>query len=123
VLAADHVVRKPENFHEACRAAAWSKQETSPLCEFEGFSDPVTAYRITNPVSVRMVTITNEPHITIRYQCSPHHTNSPFYPVINELEHAARFERVDAPDVTESWKPAFELLNCYVAVTVLTMAL
>jgi predicted ATPase len=43
--------------------------------------------------------ITNEPHITIRYQCSPHHTNSSFYPVINQLEHAARFEREDTPDV------------------------
>jgi class 3 adenylate cyclase/DNA-binding response OmpR family regulator/predicted ATPase len=43
--------------------------------------------------------ITDEPHITIRYQCSPHHTNSPFYPVINQLEHAAHFAREDAPDV------------------------
>jgi DNA-binding response OmpR family regulator/class 3 adenylate cyclase/predicted ATPase len=43
--------------------------------------------------------ITDEPHITVRYQCSPHHTNSPFYPVINQLEHAARLEREDTPDV------------------------
>src|SRR5262245_2919513 len=38
-------------------------------------------------------------HILIRYQCAPHHTSSPFYPVIRELENAARFERVDTPDV------------------------
>src|SRR5262249_19813447 len=43
--------------------------------------------------------ITGEPHITIRYQCSAHHTNTPFYPVINQLEHAAHFARGDAPDV------------------------
>jgi DNA-binding response OmpR family regulator/class 3 adenylate cyclase len=43
--------------------------------------------------------IADEPHITIRYQCSSHHTNSPFYPVIDQLAHAARFEREDAPDV------------------------
>src|SRR5262249_446541 len=43
--------------------------------------------------------ITNEPHILIRYQCSPHHTSSPFYPVIRQLENAARFEREDTPDV------------------------
>src|SRR5262249_3176642 len=43
--------------------------------------------------------ITNEPHILIRYQCSPHHTSSPFYPVIKQLENAARFEREDTPDV------------------------
>jgi predicted ATPase len=43
--------------------------------------------------------IADEPHILIRYQCSPHHTNSPFYPIINQLERAARFEREDTPDL------------------------
>jgi class 3 adenylate cyclase/predicted ATPase len=43
--------------------------------------------------------IAEDPHITIRYQCSPHHTNSPFYPVISQLERAARFERTDTPEV------------------------
>ncbi len=43
--------------------------------------------------------IAEDPHITIRYQCSPHHTNSPFYPVISQLEHAARFERTDTLEV------------------------
>jgi class 3 adenylate cyclase len=43
--------------------------------------------------------ITDEPHITIRYQCSQRHTNSPFYPVINQLEYAACLEREDSPDV------------------------
>ena len=43
--------------------------------------------------------ITDEPHVAIRYQCSPYHTNSPFYPIINQLEHSARFEQEDAPEV------------------------
>jgi class 3 adenylate cyclase/DNA-binding response OmpR family regulator/predicted ATPase len=43
--------------------------------------------------------IADEPHIVIRYQCSPHHTNSAFYPIINQLERAAHFEREDTPDV------------------------
>lgn len=43
--------------------------------------------------------IGDEPHITIRNQCAPHHTNSPFYPVINQLEYAARFKREDTPNV------------------------
>ncbi len=43
-------------------------------------------------------TIAEEPHVKIRYQCSPHHTDSPFFPVINQLERAARFEREDLPD-------------------------
>ncbi|HMF24068.1 MAG TPA: AAA family ATPase, partial [Pseudolabrys sp.] len=43
--------------------------------------------------------ITDEPHVTVRFQCSPHHTNSPFYPIINQLEHVARFEREDTPEI------------------------
>jgi predicted ATPase len=43
--------------------------------------------------------ITEEPHTTIMYQCSPHHTNSPFFPVITQLKHAAHFAREDTPDV------------------------
>jgi class 3 adenylate cyclase/DNA-binding response OmpR family regulator/predicted ATPase len=43
--------------------------------------------------------ITDEPHVTMRFQCSPHHTNSPFYPIINQLEHVARFEREDTPEI------------------------
>ncbi len=39
------------------------------------------------------------PHVTIRYQCAPHHANSPFYPIIDQLEHAADIKRGDAPDV------------------------
>jgi class 3 adenylate cyclase/predicted ATPase len=39
------------------------------------------------------------PHFKIEYQCSPHHTNSPFHPVIKQLEHAAGFEIGDTPDV------------------------
>ena len=36
--------------------------------------------------------IADEPHIVIRYHCSPRHTNSPFYPIINQLERAAHFD-------------------------------
>src|SRR5262249_53270995 len=129
--------------------------ENAELCEFEGASAPVTAYRVTGTRVTesrfvarrrgkithlpegqadlqRMSTlwhrakngkgqvalvcgeagigksrlceqwldcITKERHIFIRFQCSPHHTNSPFYPVIRQLENAARFEREDTPDV------------------------
>jgi class 3 adenylate cyclase/DNA-binding response OmpR family regulator len=39
--------------------------------------------------------IVEEPHATLRYQCSPHHLNSPFYPIISQLEHAMGFEQAD----------------------------
>ncbi len=38
-------------------------------------------------------------HFRIQYQCSPYHTNSPFYPVVNQIEHAAGFEAEDTPKV------------------------
>jgi TolB-like protein/predicted ATPase len=36
-------------------------------------------------------------HIRLRYFCSPHHTDSAFFPFVRQLEHAARFERDDSP--------------------------
>ena len=43
--------------------------------------------------------LVGEPHATLRYQCSPHHLNSAFYPVISQLEHTIGFERTDLPEV------------------------
>ena len=43
--------------------------------------------------------IAREEHVTIRWQCSSHHTNSPLFPVIRNLERAARFDREDSPQV------------------------
>ena len=40
----------------------------------------------------------DEPHTLLRYQCSPYHTNSAHYPIIEELVLAAQIERVDQPD-------------------------
>jgi class 3 adenylate cyclase/predicted ATPase len=42
--------------------------------------------------------IVDEAHTRIQYQCSPHHTNSPFYPVIAQLERAAGFAPDDTPE-------------------------
>ena len=35
--------------------------------------------------------IGDEPHITMRYQCSPHHVNDAFYPITSQIWHAAGF--------------------------------
>jgi predicted ATPase/class 3 adenylate cyclase/DNA-binding response OmpR family regulator len=40
-----------------------------------------------------------EPHAILRYQCSSHHLNSPFYPVISQLKHAMGFEHADTASV------------------------
>jgi predicted ATPase len=42
--------------------------------------------------------IVEETHAILRYQCSPHHLNSPFYPVIRQLEHAIGIEQTDSAD-------------------------
>jgi class 3 adenylate cyclase/predicted ATPase len=41
--------------------------------------------------------ITGEPHLRLRYFCSPHHTDSALHPIIGQLERAAGFEREDGP--------------------------
>jgi predicted ATPase len=43
--------------------------------------------------------ISNEPHTRLRYFCSPQHTDSAFYPIINQLERAAGFDRDDNAQV------------------------
>jgi predicted ATPase len=39
--------------------------------------------------------IESEPHIRLRYFCSPHHQDSPLHPFIVQLERAAGFARDD----------------------------
>jgi class 3 adenylate cyclase/predicted ATPase/DNA polymerase III delta prime subunit len=41
--------------------------------------------------------IENESHTQLQYQCSPHYTNSAFYPVITQLERAAGISHEDTP--------------------------
>ncbi len=42
--------------------------------------------------------IVGEPHTHLRYQCSPHHTNSALHPVIRQLEFAAGFTPDDSAE-------------------------
>jgi DNA-binding winged helix-turn-helix (wHTH) protein/predicted ATPase len=39
----------------------------------------------------------DEPHLRLRYFCSPHHQDSALYPYIDQLSHAAGFTRDDPP--------------------------
>jgi class 3 adenylate cyclase/tetratricopeptide (TPR) repeat protein len=50
-------------------------------------------------ISLALTKAVADEHGVIRWQCSPNHINSPFYPVIRNLERAARFEREDAATV------------------------
>ena len=42
--------------------------------------------------------IAGEPHIRLRYQCSPYRVNSALHPFIEQLERAAGFKRTETPD-------------------------
>jgi len=42
--------------------------------------------------------IAEEPHFRLRYQCSTHHTNSAYYPIIRRIELAAKFASADNAD-------------------------
>jgi class 3 adenylate cyclase len=44
-----------------------------------------------------MEAIAAEPHTLLRYFCSPQHIDSAFYPIIGQLERAARFAHGDTP--------------------------
>jgi predicted ATPase len=35
--------------------------------------------------------IGGERYVAMRYQCSPHHVNDAFYPIIGQMRHAAGF--------------------------------
>jgi class 3 adenylate cyclase/predicted ATPase len=45
---------------------------------------------------VLMERLANEPHTRLRYFCSPQHTDSALYPIINQMERAAGFSHDDA---------------------------
>ncbi len=51
--------------------------------------------RITQALRERIV---DEQHTRLRYQCSPHHTSTAFYPFIRQLERAACFTAEDTPE-------------------------
>ena len=41
--------------------------------------------------------VAEEPHINIRYQCSPHHVNDAFYPIVSQIWRAAQFVSEESP--------------------------
>ena len=51
--------------------------------------------RVAAEVSQRVAT---EAHTTLRYQCSPYHSNSALYPFITQLERAADIRQHDSPE-------------------------
>jgi predicted ATPase len=42
-----------------------------------------------------MERLANEPHMRLRYFCSPQHTDSAFFPIVGQMERAAGFAHSD----------------------------
>ena len=50
--------------------------------------------------------VSGEPHTLIRYQCSPYHTNSALYPIVEQIRRVAGFDEADDAHARSSkrWK-------------------
>jgi len=42
--------------------------------------------------------VARDPHVTLRYQCSPYHVHSALHPILEQMEFTARFTRDDTPE-------------------------
>ena len=42
--------------------------------------------------------LSDEPHLVMRYQCSPYYDNTAFYPITEQFAAAADFSRADTPE-------------------------
>src|SRR5262249_17737541 len=51
--------------------------------------------RVTQAIKERL---SGDPHIRLRYFCSPHHGDVALHPIISQMGHAAGFERDDDPE-------------------------
>ena len=68
--------------------------------------------------------LAGDAHTRLRYQCSPHHLNSAFFPFITQLELAAGFSSGDTASLqteklemllargSEDWRAAAPLIDC-----------
>jgi class 3 adenylate cyclase/tetratricopeptide (TPR) repeat protein len=74
-----------------CQRLAWNREGQVVLISGE---PGIGKSRIAAAVGER---ITAEPHTRLRYQCSPHHTNSALHPFIAQLERAAQINPDDPP--------------------------
>jgi class 3 adenylate cyclase/tetratricopeptide (TPR) repeat protein len=74
----------------------WSQAKRGEGCVVLISGEPgIGKSRIAQTIVERL---SNEPHTRLRYFCSPHHQDSALYPVITQLERAARFRRDDTDE-------------------------
>jgi class 3 adenylate cyclase len=72
----------------------WAKDSDGQVVLLSG-EPGIGKSRLTRSLIERLA---DEPHARLRYYCSPYHTNSALFPVIDQLERAAGFQAEDTPD-------------------------
>ena len=72
----------------------WTKDGEGQIVLLSG-EPGIGKSRLTRSLIERLA---DEPHTRLRYYCSPYHTNSALYPVIDQMERAAGFQPEDTAD-------------------------
>ena len=74
----------------------WEQAKDSDGCAALISGEPgIGKSRVAQTIVERLA---NDPHIRLRYFCSPHHQDSALYPSITQLERAAGFRREDTDE-------------------------
>jgi class 3 adenylate cyclase/predicted ATPase len=73
----------------------WAKDGEGQIVLLSG-EPGIGKSRLTRSLIERLA---DEPHIRLRYYCSPYHTNSALYPVIDQMERASGFQTEDTGDI------------------------
>jgi class 3 adenylate cyclase/predicted ATPase len=73
----------------------WAKDGEGQIVLLSG-EPGIGKSRLTRSLIERLA---DEPHTRLRYYCSPYHTNSALFPVIDQMERAAGFQADDTADI------------------------
>ena len=78
-----------------CLSSLWRQARDGDGCMVTVIGEPGIGK--SHLIAALQERVAAEPHQRLRYFCSPRHTDSAWFPIIAQIERAARFERGDLP--------------------------